>query len=173
MAHSRTLRGSASTAMSQRDVFDPFASPSSRPTWEVAIGLSDAELYSFSEIQTSESPELSPELEEVSQEVWRLTKLPNGWDGYGSPSISWETSELAVGVLETVTSGQASQPIVVPGTGGSVNLAWHQPGLELELEIKRDQSVSVYFFDEQGHVEWEKGFSDVWPQIRDLVKRFH
>lgn len=60
----------------------------------------------------------------------RLLALQAGWDSYGGRQIS-EKALLTVG-----------QFAVVPCSGGGVQLEIHRDGLDIEIEIKADGTIS-------------------------------
>lgn len=78
---------------------------------------------------------------EFRRKVLEAMELEAGWAGPGSRPVS---TEALVGVLEFIRRRlprSAPRPSMVPTALGGLQLEWHRPGLDVEVE-----------FDETGHV---------------------
>jgi hypothetical protein len=67
--------------------------------------------------------------------VRRLGNMGEGWDGYGSPSISMRTTISASYILSLVSQYKVNSPHVAPVPGGGIQLEWDYENRSLEIEI--------------------------------------
>lgn len=85
-----------------------------------------------------------------------LLQLPEGWDSYGAYII---TDAAIAGAAEILVQLQlpleASPPSVVPGSSGSVQLEWHEAGVDVEIHISPTGSVSAFLSDADDDFEFE------------------
>lgn len=91
----------------------------------------------------------------VDQRLTELSKLRQGWDGYGADRISSTVLNFARSVLESVMSVQTPAPSIVPTHGGGLQLEWHIGGVDAELMIYRpfEAELNVSFGDGRPSVE--------------------
>lgn len=69
-----------------------------------------------------------------------LSKLQNGWDGYGAASISDDVVNRAQSLLATILT-EMPAPDLVPNPNGTISLQWESESGFLHLEIgERDYS---------------------------------
>lgn len=89
-------------------------------------------------------------IENWQERIALIGLLPANWDGYGAPRIEERALFLARSLAEVIT---AHPPQVVAGGSGSVQLEWHQNGLDVELCVSPDgKSVSAYIGDSEGEI---------------------
>lgn len=69
--------------------------------------------------------------------------LPEGWDGYDAKRIAEDAAFFALDLLDTILPDGAPAPAVVPTSGGGVQLEWHEPNWQLEVEIVSPGHVLV------------------------------
>lgn len=87
-------------------------------------------------------------LKPVIQRAAELARLPRGWNSYDASPISAAVLQRTLGfLLEYVASG-VDHPALVPTVRGGLQLEWHDNGVDVEVEITPDGSVS--FFAEDG-----------------------
>lgn len=73
--------------------------------------------------------------------VAQLSKLPAGWDSYGSPPITAEARSQALRVLTLLEAQAGTMPQIGPVSGGGLQMEWSQGHRALELEVRPDGSV--------------------------------
>jgi hypothetical protein len=94
---------------------------------------------------------------QFNENAERLRMLPVGWDGPGSvpvrPEILYTASRIMSRALEGLANAKA--PFLVPGGDGSVQIEWHEKRGEVELDIARDGSMTVWGRDHLSGAEFE------------------
>jgi hypothetical protein len=80
---------------------------------------------------------LGPTLQSLS----RLAKLPNNWDGYGSPPLTGDAIQAAHRLLKALEKIPLPTPQVCPVTGGGLFFSWQSENRELDLEVRPDGST--------------------------------
>lgn len=73
--------------------------------------------------------------------VSRILRLPSGWAGPGSRPV---TREALVGALEFIRRRlpvTSPRPSVVPTAQGGIQLEWHLPGCDVEVEFDAHGNV--------------------------------
>ena len=71
----------------------------------------------------------------VKDEIFQLTKLPTGWDGYHGIPLDTETAQFAQTLADKCLIRPLPRPIIIPGCDGSVQFAWHNCDYDIELSI--------------------------------------
>ncbi|MCZ8158652.1 MAG: hypothetical protein O9256_02010 [Rhizobiaceae bacterium] len=82
--------------------------------------------------------------EEVQNKLQDLIRLPVGWDGYRGQPVSFETANFAVRMLESILPSGAPAPQVIPGVSGDVQIEWHTEAGDIELHVRRPNSVHAW-----------------------------
>jgi len=72
------------------------------------------------------------------QALARLARLPNNWDGYGSPPIQPAALASAHRFIAAVEALPLPLPSVAPVTGGGIGFTWQLENRELEIEVLPD-----------------------------------
>lgn len=84
----------------------------------------------------------------VIQRAAELALLPRGWNSYDASPVSGTALHRTLEfLLEYVASG-VDHPAVVPTVRGGLQLEWHDNGVDVEVEMTPEGSVS--FFAEDG-----------------------
>ncbi|KQW27042.1 hypothetical protein ASE36_18940 [Rhizobium sp. Root274] len=73
-----------------------------------------------------------------------LIRLDVGWDGYRGQPVSFETANFAVRMLESILPSGAPAPQVIPGISGDVQIEWHTEAGDIELHVRRPNSVHAW-----------------------------
>src|SRR5262245_13563003 len=74
--------------------------------------------------------------EEALTELSRIARLPENWDGYGSPPLSQKAREQAADLIDSLASNAPpSSPHIAPVPGGGLQFEWDYLGRYMELEI--------------------------------------
>lgn len=82
-----------------------------------------------------------------------ILKLEPNWDSYGAPKIEREQVWKAIGLLCDVMEHETPKPWVVPTSGGSIQLEWHEGGHDLEVYIS------------EGTMSWDDGDGPIDKEI--------
>ena len=81
-------------------------------------------------------------IEKAFDELDRLSRLPVGWDSYGSHKISDTTIMAGKYFLALLQDQAISSPHIVPISGGSIQFEWQVRNRELELEFLDSNIIS-------------------------------
>ena len=86
-----------------------------------------------------------------------LMDLRENWDSYGAATILFENVQYAFRLLEFTMEDDTPSPFIVPTAERSVQVEWHQAGLDLEVEVRSPYRVHASYED-HAHPEtnWEK-----------------
>jgi len=112
---------------SATDLFEPWSSAFDLPPvqWGEVISYTAAPDWFLSSVNT----------------VMALSKLPPGWDSYGSEPVSGEASTQALRVLSLLSGQRSTTPHIGPVAGGGLQMEWTNDHRALELEVRPDGSV--------------------------------
>lgn len=76
-----------------------------------------------------------------------FAKLPENWDGNGSPAFQTEALDSARRLLSAVGGFNAPEPQIYPMTGGGISVEWEFKNRSLDIEISRDGRAEFLFDD--------------------------
>jgi len=83
-----------------------------------------------------------------------LRNLENGWDGYGGVALDHEIEVYAKDLLNDIYDARVSQPSLVPGSDGSLQIEWHVNNCDLGIDVlSRDEVIACLFNHENGAEE--------------------
>lgn len=109
----------------------------------------------------------------VRTRLGQIGALPVGWDGYGSEAIGEDVRSFALQILYSSMTKDQMAPSIVPISGGGLQLEWHTPKGDIELEISRPNQSELYvsFEDERPPVEKTLGtdFSDLTKALKEIA----
>jgi hypothetical protein len=114
---------------------------------------------------------------EVQQRLFKLTQLPQGWDGYSASPIRRDTGFFALEVLNKIVRGRTPIPQVVPSSVGGIQLEWHEKNIDLELHIVEPYKAELWFQDhsrpqeEPVSVDLTSDFTALLDPIQRLTSR--
>jgi hypothetical protein len=94
----------------------------------------------------------------VSQAVGELNELltlPNGWDTYGAPAVSYDAAYLTLRVLTSVMRPQSRLPRIEPTALGGVSLEWFKNGVEVAIDVTPSRQVTAFFTNRHTSETWE------------------
>lgn len=101
-----------------------------------------------------------------------LLQLPEGWDSYDAYII---TDAAIAGAAEILVRLQlpleTSPPSVVPGSSGSVQLEWHEGGVDVEIHISPTGSVTAFLSDATGEYEFETISQEEMARLGQTLSR--
>ena len=104
---------------------------------------------------------LPPWVEPLFGRLRAVLSLQNGWDGANASPITSSALVAALMVLQETMAWDTVPPAVVPVADGGMQLEWHCTGVDLEVYIDPDGSVSAWC--REGSREWEEDF---YPRAR-------
>ena len=100
-----------------------------------------------------------------------LLQLPRGWNSYDAEPVSVAAFEQATEFLTTYLVEGVADPVVVPTVRGGVQLEWHRHGVDVEVEISPDGSVSWCADDRRTGEESEAALAGQEETIRTWLRR--
>jgi hypothetical protein len=94
---------------------------------------------------------------EADERLADLMMLRRGWNGPQSGPIGIGMASYIRALLQSVMQRHTPAPAFVPAHGGSVQIEWHQNGLDIELMVYRplDAELCVQFHDGRNPIEEE------------------
>jgi hypothetical protein len=130
----------------------------------------NGELLTQVEMPGDRADWLSPTVERLTQ----LLDLPENWDSYGGRPIDPAEVAWALDLLARVMSPGSPPPTVIPTSRGSIELEWHQNGIDLEAHATSKGGTYVYFEDQQSGEAWERelngDFSPLSAALAELAR---
>src|SRR5215204_1653145 len=84
--------------------------------------------------------------------LFKLSRLPVGWDGYSGQPMRMDTGFFALQVLEAVMRSRTPLPQIVPTPVGGVQFEWHERGIDLELHVTGPYECEIWFEDKNGRL---------------------
>jgi len=101
---------------------------------------------------------------QVFERLVALFALSPGWDSYGAVAPRPDAIEAAFDLLLQLSSPAMPEPQVVPLASGGVQLEWHQPAIELEIEVHSPFRFDVFYENrETGDTREEELMADLSP----------
>jgi len=101
-----------------------------------------------------------PWMEPTLAAVLHLIKLPPNWDHRGARPVSSGVAKQGIGLLCRTVPFSAPDPDVVPTATGGLQFEWHQHNVDIELEVRPDHRVHLYWRDRLAAREQE---AELWP----------
>jgi len=96
----------------------------------------------------------------------QLLDLPPNWDGYGARAMDPAVLERALRVLLDVVPLSAPSPYVVPSPAGGVQVEWHEPACDIEIEFKVDGTASFYMEMDDREIEESAAVAGIVQLVR-------
>lgn len=115
-----------------------------RPTFNVWEPYDDAGSGASSAFGLRDEPNW---LEPTMRRFRELLQLGNNWDTQGSAAIPPRIVTAALNFLSDILYRTTAAPQIVPLSNGSLQLEWHENGVDLEIEIFGPTEISVFFED--------------------------
>ena len=155
----------------------------SAATW--TLGSPDALAAAFLRTTRQDSPsrpvrrmavraprrELPAELLRALDRVIELFELPKGWNSHGAEPVSEAAFRQTVQFLATYLVEDVAGPVLVPTVRGGVQLEWHRQGVDIEVEVSPDGSVSWCADDRRTGEEFEAVLAGQEEAIRTWLRR--
>ena len=103
--------------------------------------------------------------------VIELLQLPPGWNTHGAEPVSDVAFVRTVEFLSEYLAAGVAGPAVVPTVRGGIQLEWHRQGVDIEVEVDPDGSVSWCAEDRETGVELEASLAGHEEAVRQWLKR--
>lgn len=82
----------------------------------------------------------------------QLRDLRPDWDSHGGRPVDPATLGRALEIMLEIVPASAPPPHVVPSPAGGVQVEWHRPAADVELEFKVDGTASFYVETDEGEI---------------------
>lgn len=79
--------------------------------------------------------------------ISRMSEYGEGWDGYSAKRVSYEACMFAINILNNIMRPSTPCPQVVPTSSGSVQIEWHEKGIDLEVRVSGAYKCDLYCED--------------------------
>lgn len=137
------------------------------------ISRASAPMSRSPELDTWSSTSRNEWLRTVRNRLAVLADLPAGWDGYGAPRITPETTLFALQILQDLWTRRLPPPDISPMSNGALMIEWAQNGTELTIEI-RGPYATTFLFERTHDGEEEEGqvgsdISQLQSRVAELV----
>jgi hypothetical protein len=86
----------------------------------------------------------------VRRRLEALAQLEEGWDGRKAKRVSRENIETAIQLLQGVMRKDTPLPELVPTVRGGLQIEWHVPDVDVEMEILSPSRYALWFEDRTG-----------------------
>ena len=100
-----------------------------------------------------------------------LLQLPRGWNSHSAEPVSEEAFVRTVEFLSEYMVAGVAGPAVVPTVRGGLQLEWHRQGVDIEVEVGPEGSVSWCAEDRETGVEFEANLAGHEEAVRQWLKR--
>lgn len=113
-------------------------------------------------------------LDGVRARLEELIRLPRGWDGYSGQPLPFATAQFAADLLSLIGHEGLPAPSLVPVARGQLQIEWHTENVDIELLVRRPNSVQAYCHRLVGHgavesvLELTNNFIQILPWIECL-----
>jgi hypothetical protein len=94
-------------------------------------------------------------LRSFNAKVRTFLELLDDWNSYGGKRPTQEAARDAWALAQLAASLGAPEPSVVPTASGGIQLEWHVPGTDLEVECVGGGTHVVVFDDEASGNSWD------------------
>lgn len=139
---------------------------------DVFVDIDDPDDRQEDQIEAFLPPWVKPTIDRLGI----LLALPENWDSYGAASISFANVEYAFRLLGFIIGDDTPPPDVVPTSEGSIQIEWHEVGIDLEVEVLSPYRVHVSYKDRH-HAgrEWSdeltSDLTELKTAINELTRR--
>jgi hypothetical protein len=108
----------------------------------------------------------------VSPRLASLTQLPENWDSHGARRVNGANVTAALVLLHKLMSRRTPLPTIVPTADGSLQLEWHEGGVDLEIRIASNGHHQASVEDESGRIaEWEGPVNENLPRVKQAIEQ--
>ena len=115
--------------------------------------------------------ELSEGLLRALKRACELQQLPRGWNSHGAEPVSDTAFRQTIEFLTAYMVGDVAVPVLVPTVRGGLQLEWHRRGVDIEVEVNPDGSVSWCAEDRRSGEEVETALAGHEDTVRAWLRR--
>jgi hypothetical protein len=103
----------------------------------------------------------------------KLSNLEENWDSYGARPVKPESLAAAFWLLGQLSTTRTPKPtLIAPTPAGHIQIEWHLPHIELELEVPSPTRVEVAYEIPGPTVEEDVFFvTSNYERLSDLMAR--
>jgi hypothetical protein len=96
--------------------------------------------------------------------------LEDNWNSYGARKVAISHLQALVVLLVRLMRPNTPTPLIVPTADGSLQIEWHEKGIDLEVRIQRQSRYYVCFEDlrNPGN-EWEGVITSNLTQLKKAI----
>ena len=105
----------------------------------------------------------------VRRAMEQLLDLQDNWDGRGSGPVSPDTALFAFQLLADTMPPTGNSPTIVPLGNGALQLEWHTGNADLEIEVAKPNSVSVWYANRDPCHEQEFEITTDFRGLAELI----
>jgi hypothetical protein len=98
-----------------------------------------------------------------------LLQLQDGWDGPETLGINIEVAMRVLEILEIIATDKTRAPSISPGHDGSLQLAWYDRELDLEIEVVRSGNLAISLYNYASDQDSELTLTS--PELSATIKR--
>lgn len=100
-----------------------------------------------------------------------LQQLPRGWNSHGAEPVSDAAFRQTIEFLTAYVVRDVAVPVLVPTVRGGLQLEWHRRGVDIEVEVNPDGSVSWCAEDRRSGEEVEAALAGHEETVRVWLRR--
>ena len=115
--------------------------------------------------------ELPERLVQALERASELLQLRKGWNSYDAEPVSDAAFERTIEFLTTYLVEGVVGPVLVPTVRGGVQLEWHRGGVDIEVDVGPDGSVSWCVDDRRTGEDFEAPLAGHEETIRTWLRR--
>jgi hypothetical protein len=108
-------------------------------------------------------------LDAVARKCASFVDLENNWDSYGGRPVHESVAQATSELLLRLARASSPAPTVVPTARGGIQLEWHTPSVELEIDIASPGRLSAIFENRETGEEWEREFQSDLSQLVNAI----
>lgn len=115
-----------------------------------------------------------PVSDEIYLRLKHLINLKMGWDGYNAPPVSEKNAHTILKLFAKIPLlEQISNPQIIPGLDGDVQIEIHDPKNELDIHVISPEEIQVWILNETVYPEGiEFNLEDDFTEIENQLKIF-
>ncbi len=106
---------------------------------------------------------------EALQTVLELANLPENWDSYGSPPPTKHAVDVGCIFVVDYLSDEDPMPLIIPVSGGGIQLTWKNQANELNLDILPDGGMEYLKSSGSHLIEDGTKLSLDWLKVQSLL----
>ncbi len=105
----------------------------------------------------------------TAERLKHLIEMPMDWDERGAEPVTVDVVTAAIDILNRWMQPTTAIPALIPSSTGSLQLEWHERGLDLEIEVEANGKAHVGF--EDADEEWDRGLGESDRILRKAFER--